>query len=55
MHRTTQDYREEFREKFEKRGMDQFRCTGDRIDLNATDPAKIDIDGLIQQIKMLIG
>ena len=47
--------REEFREKFEKRGMTQFQCTGDRIDLDATDPAKIDIDSLIQQIKTLIG
>ncbi len=38
---------EEFSEKFEKRGMTSFSCTGVRIDLDATDPAKIDMDALI--------
>ena len=46
--------REEFREKFEKRGMTQFQCTGDRIDLDATDPAKIDVDVLIAQIQTML-
>lgn len=47
--------REEFREKFEKRGMANFRIGGERIDVDATDPAKIDVDGLIEQIRALLG
>ena len=43
--------REEFREKFESRGMAQFQCKGERIDLDATDPAKVDVDALIAQIQ----
>ncbi len=46
--------REEFREKFETRGIGQFECTGERIELDATDPAKIDIDALIEKIRALI-
>jgi len=46
--------REEFREKFEKRGIGRFECTGERIELDATDPAKIDIDALIERIRTLI-
>lgn len=46
--------REEFREKFESRGIGQFQCTGERIELDATDPAKIDIDALIERIRELI-
>ena len=46
--------REEFREKFETRGIGQFECTGERIELDATDPAKIDIDALIEKIRTLI-
>lgn len=46
--------REEFREKFEKRGMTQFQCTGDRIDLDATEPAKIDIPALLEKIQALL-
>lgn len=46
--------REEFREKFERRGMADFRCTGARIDVDATDPAKIDVDGLICEIRSLL-
>lgn len=43
--------REEFREKFEKRGMSSFRVSGARIDIDATDPATIDIDKLIRDIR----
>ena len=43
--------REEFDEKFVKRGMTNFRCGGVRIDLDATDPAKIDIDALTEEIR----
>jgi predicted kinase len=46
--------REEFTEKFEKRGMAQFRCDGARIDIDATDPGKIDIVALIEQICLLL-
>ena len=43
--------REEFSEKFEKRGMTNFNCGGARIDLDATEPSKIDIDALILSIR----
>lgn len=43
--------REEFREKFEKRGMAEVRLRGARIDIDATDPAKIDTDRLIADIR----
>ncbi len=43
--------REEFAEKFEKRGMTSFRCEGTRIELDATDPEKIDMDALITSIR----
>ena len=46
--------REEFREKFESRGMAEFRCAGERIEINATDPAAIDIEQLIQKIRTLL-
>lgn len=46
--------REEFREKFEKRGIGEFRCRGERIDIDATDPAKIDLNALIERIRSLI-
>ena len=46
--------REEFREKFEKRGMDQIRFSGKRIDLDATYPEKIDVEALIGQLKELM-
>ena len=48
------DSYEEFREKFEKRGMANFRIRGERIDVDATDPAKIDIEALITQIRVLL-
>ena len=46
--------REEFREKFEKRGMACVRLRGPRIDIDATDPAKIDVGALIEEIKRIL-
>ena len=46
--------REEFREKFEKRGMADVRLRGERIDVDATDPAAIDVEALIGQICALL-
>lgn len=46
--------REEFYEKFEKRGMSNFNCPGARIDIDATYPEKIDINKLIRQIRELM-
>ena len=43
--------REEFREKFEKRGMSEFRVRGARIDIDATEPAAIDTAALIARIR----
>ena len=43
--------REEFRQKFEFRGIKDFRCHGKRIDIDATDPTTIDVKGLIQEIR----
>lgn len=43
--------REEFFEKFEKRGMNGFDCPGTRIDIDATNPQEVDVDMLIKQIQ----
>ncbi len=47
--------REEFAQKFEKLGMNEFTLKGcSRIDVDATYPEKIDVDGLIEQIRQLL-
>lgn len=46
--------REEFREKFEKRGMADIRLRGERIDVDATDPAAIDVGALIEKIRTIL-
>lgn len=46
--------REEFDEKFIKRGMTEFRCRGERIDVDATHPETIDAAALLEQIRALI-
>lgn len=46
--------REEFREKFEKRGMSTVKIAGDRIDVDATYPEQIDVDALIRNIQELL-
>lgn len=43
--------REEFREKFEMLGMDNFNIGGKRIEIDATYPQKIDTDALISKIE----
>ena len=43
--------REEFAEKFEKRGMGSFQCKGERIEIDATYPEKVDADALIEQVR----
>ena len=47
--------REEFSEKFEKRGMADFHCPGARIELDATDPGRIDADALVRRLRALLG
>lgn len=46
--------REEFRQKFEFRGIKDFRCHGKRIDIDATDPTTIDVDKLIGDIRKML-
>lgn len=46
--------REEFDEKFFKRGMDKFHCPGERIDLDMTDPASVDVEALVDQIRNML-
>ena len=45
---------EEFDEKFFKRGMAQFNCPGERIDLDMTDFGKVSLDALCAQVKTLL-
>jgi len=46
--------RDEFDEKFIKRGMDHFHCPGGRIDLDMTDPASVCVDDVIEEIRTLL-
>ena len=46
--------REEFDEKFVKRGMREVKLAGHRIDLDATDPASIDLEALIARIRSIL-
>ncbi|MBQ2990068.1 MAG: AAA family ATPase [Clostridia bacterium] len=46
--------REEFAEKFEKLGMDQFTAPGGRIDLDATWPEKIDAKAVLARIEQML-
>lgn len=43
--------REEFEEKFFKRGMDYFTCPGARLEVDTTDLDTVDVPGLIRQIR----
>ena len=47
--------REEFDEKFVKRGMTDIKLSGERIDVDATYPETIDVEALIDRIKLIIG
>lgn len=46
--------REEFDEKFFKRGMDQFRCPGERIDLDMTDFGAVCVADVAEKIRALL-
>jgi len=46
--------RAEFDEKFFKRGMDQFRCPGERIDLDMTDFDAVCVEDVARQIRALL-
>ena len=45
--------RDEFDEKFFKRGMSQFDCPGERIDVDTTDLEKVSLDELVERIRAL--
>jgi len=45
---------EECDEKFFKRGMAQFKCPGERIDVDMTDFSKVSLDALCAQVKELL-
>ena len=45
--------RDEFDEKFFKRGMSQFNCPGERIDVDTTDLEKVSLDELVERIRAL--
>ena len=47
--------REEFDEKFFKRGMAQFKCPGERIDVDTTDLEKVSFEDLTGKIRALLG
>lgn len=46
--------REEFDEKFFRRGMAEFRCPGQRIDLDMTFPEQVDLSALCRQVAALL-
>ena len=46
--------REEFDEKFFKRGMAEFSCPGDRIDVDTTDLGKVSFEALVGQVWELL-
>ena len=45
--------RDEFDEKFFKRGMSQFKCPGERIDVDTTNLEKVSLDELVERIRAL--
>jgi len=45
---------EEFDEKFFKRGMAQFKCPGERIDVDMTDFSKVSLEELCAQVETLL-
>jgi predicted kinase len=47
--------RDEFDQKFFKRGMAEFSCPGDRIDVDTTDLAGFSPDELVERIRTLLG
>ncbi len=47
--------RQEFTEKFEQLGMADFRINGPRIEVDATRPEQIDVEQLIEKIRIALG
>ena len=45
---------EEFDEKFFKRGMAQFRCPGQRLDVDMTDFSKVSMEAICAQVQALL-
>lgn len=46
--------RDEFYEKFMKRGMDSFVCPGGRIEIDTTDFSKVDTDAIVASVKKML-
>ena len=46
--------REEFYEKFMKRGMDSFVCPGGRLDIDTTDFSKVDPAEIVKQVRQML-
>ena len=46
--------REEFYEKFMKRGMDSFVCPGGRLEIDTTDFAKVDAQQIVLQVQKIL-
>lgn len=46
--------RDEFYEKFMKRGMDSFTCPGGRIEVDTTDFSKVDTEAIVAEVKKML-
>lgn len=46
--------REEFREKFMKRGMDSFRCPGQRLEIDTTDLTAVHPEQIVEQVEKML-
>lgn len=46
--------REEFYEKFMKRGMDSFACPGGRLEIDTTDFTKVDPKQIVEQVQQML-
>ena len=46
--------REEFYEKFMKRGMDSFVCPGGRLDIDTTDFSKVEPTEIVKQVRQML-
>lgn len=46
--------KDEFYEKFMKRGMDSFTCPGGRIEVDTTDFSRVDTDAIVAEVKKML-
>jgi len=46
--------RDEFEEKFMKRGMDSFECPGERLEIDTTDFAKVDPEEIVTRVEEML-